>query len=69
MHLALNLHITKLPTMSVFEKCEELYFSGSEIAKEDKYRLLELAQKLDKSMKDLERDSIKKQIIDVMQGY
>lgn len=69
MHLALNLHITKLPTMSVFEKCEELHLAGSEIAKEDKYRLLELAQKLDKSMKDPERDSIKKQIIDVMQGY
>lgn len=69
MHLGLSLHITKLPDMSVFEKCEKLYFSGKEIEKADKYRLLELATKLDKSTKDDERDSIKKQIIELMHVY
>lgn len=69
MHLALNLHITKLPDMSVLEKCEKLYFSGNEISKVDKYKLFELAQKLDKSTKDDERNSIKKQIVEVMQVY
>lgn len=69
MRLALNLHITKLPDMSVFEKCEKLYFAETKITKNDKYKLLELAQKLDNSMKDSERDFIKKQIIDVMQEY
>lgn len=69
MHLALNLHITKLSDMSVFEKCQEMYFSGAEIEADDKFRLLELAQKLDKCMKDPERDIIKKQITDVMLQY
>ena len=69
MYLAINLHITQLPDMSVFEKCQELFLSGKEIATNDRYKLLELAQKLDKCTKDAERDSIKKQIIDVMQGY
>lgn len=69
MHLGLSLHITKLSDMSVFEKCEKLYFSGKEIEKADKYRLLELATKLDKSTKDDERDFIKKQIIELIQVY
>ena len=69
MHLALNLHITKLSNMSVFEKCQELYFSGKEITADDKYKLFELAQKLDKCMKDPERDIIKKQIVDTMLPY
>ena len=55
--------------MSVFEKCEKMYFSGTEIAKADRYKLLELSQKFDKTKKDTERDSIKKQIVEVMQGY
>ena len=69
MNLALNLHITKLSDMSVFEKCEKMYFSGTEISKADRYKLLELSQKFDKTKKDTERDSIKKQIVEVMQGY
>ena len=69
MHLALNLHITKLSDMSVFEKCQELYFSGTEINADDKYQLFELAQKLDKCMKDPERDVIKKQIVNTIITY
>ena len=69
MHLALNLHITKLSDMSVFEKCQELYFSGTEINADDKYQLFELAQKLDKCMKDPERDVIKKQIANTIITY
>ena len=55
--------------MSVFEKCEKMYFAGTEISKADRYKLLELSQKFDKTQKDTERDSIKKQIVEVMQGY
>lgn len=69
MHLALNLHITKLDTMSVFEKCEKMYFAGQEIKQLDKFRLLELAQRLNNSNKDSERDAIKKEIVEVMQSY
>lgn len=69
MHLALNLHITKLATMSVFEKCEKMYFAGQEIKQLDKFRLLELAQRLNNSNKDSERDAIKKEIVEVMQSY
>ena len=69
MNLALNLHITKLSDMSVLEKCEKMYFAGNEISKADRCRLLELSQEFDKTKKDTERDYIKKQIIEVMQGY
>ena len=55
--------------MSVFEKCQELYFSGTEINADDKYQLFELAQKLDKCMKDPERDVIKKQIVNTIITY
>lgn len=34
MRLGLSLHITKLPDMSVFEKCEKLYFSGKKLQKQ-----------------------------------
>ena len=69
MMLGLNLHICKTDGMSVFEKFQTLYFKGVVVADKDKYELLSLAQQLDKSMKDDERDVIKSKIIGIAAKY
>ena len=69
MNMGLGLQLCKHNGKGVFEACIDLFHSGLSIDPNDKVSIVDAAIRLNDSMKDSERESIKAEIVSLISKY